>query len=158
MSGGFIPESFARTFLEQMLEGHRAMSRRLAILNGIDPDNPPTVYVEQPRDQTWLDDRDDFARRWKYVIDQGLENGWLERVSCFECGGELKVTEETTDWVEQSNPDYDPTKPNPYRRLDGDSITIPVRGKATGLSHAADLLGGLMYREHKEPENRGLSH
>lgn len=112
----FSPEDIMRT----IAEGYARV-----LLYGVDPDNRPTRYIEQPRDPAWLKARERFTNQWNSLTEYGRRRGFLEREHCYECGGELKPTEDTTEWVEEPNPDYDPDKPNPYKLPEGGTITIP---------------------------------
>ena len=93
---------------------------------GIDPNNLPTNYTRHERKPSWLARRKQFAKDWKRMQKLGLKNEFLEHDFCFECGGELQVTIDTSYLVGTPNPDYIPPA-----LLIGDSITIPYAKKET---------------------------
>lgn len=122
----WIPEDLGKQLVQQMLDGLEADNRKWDILQGRDPDNLPTTLVEQPYTSEWLDGRAGFATRWEAMISEGLRQGWLEVLSNGEEAAEYGITTGASRWVEAPNPDYDPTKPNPYVLPREGSITIPI--------------------------------
>lgn len=112
----FMPPNWGQMVLDNFLAGQERAMRYYDMIAGIDPDNRPTTIEERPADPHWLAKRKKFKKRWKRMVKDGLREGWLEHDHCYECGGELKVTTNTTDWVTIPNPDYDPDKPNPYAK------------------------------------------
>jgi hypothetical protein len=112
----FVPLNYGQLLVDQMFDNSRRMIRHWDISLGIDPDNHPTTMEERDVDPAWLKARKKFRKEWRRIVKQGLREGWLEHDHCYECGGELKVTTNTTEWVKVPNPDYDPDKPNPYAK------------------------------------------
>lgn len=115
----------AEAFRRQVLANLEAENRRWDALSGVDPDNRPTRFVEQPRDPAWIKRRDDFAARWNAIIEEGLDHDYLDALRGDEAP-EYVLNKDSTEWVEEPNPDYDPKKPNPNAIPEGTtSITFP---------------------------------
>lgn len=103
------PTNIFDGFMERMREGLRFQS----LLMGIDPDNPEHIYEEVPKTEEELVARLIFAIRFRRMLAEGEKKEYLEREHCYECGGELKISEKMTNTVKLPNPDYDPNKPVP---------------------------------------------
>jgi hypothetical protein len=123
----FLPDEWARGWAERMVERERRMLRNMLIADGIDPDNRPTVMVEQRIPDDVLAARAEFKARWDALVQEGLDSGHLEHEHCFECGGPLTVPTNTTTWESRPNPAFDPDKPNPY--AGGVSVVLPARAR-----------------------------
>lgn len=110
----FFPADIARKVLERVLEDQHQAIRTREILAGIDPDNRPTIGEKRSLSAEFLANRSDFALRWDALLAEGEREGYLIHDHCYECAGELRVANETTEVVSVPNPSYDPAKPNPY--------------------------------------------
>lgn len=119
---------WAAEFQQRLLANIHEENRRWTQLSGVDPDNDPTTMEKRDLSPEYIAARKRFKKRWKRLVRRGLKLGYLEHEHCFECGGELKVTTETTEWVSVPNPDFDLDKPNPYAQPEGSIITIPTIG------------------------------
>lgn len=112
------PDDWAEQIYRGMLDSFRSAQEaqllRYYTGTGQDPENLPTTLVQRPLDPEYLAARKKFKRRWKRLIKRGMDLGYLKHEHCYECHGVLKVTTDTTEWVEVPNPDYDPDRPNPY--------------------------------------------
>lgn len=124
----FVPDRWMDGLREAMAESTRKQIRMSYIRQGIDPDNGPTIMVERPLPAEFLAARADFEQRWDALHEEAAANGYVYRDDC-GCGGGHAVSHDTTEWVEMPNPDFDPDKPNPYKRdwEDGDTVTITGR-------------------------------
>jgi hypothetical protein len=118
-----IPGQWMQDIAARMLRNTEESIRRSYMLQGVDPDNRPTVGVRVPRPAEFLARREDFATRWEAFVAEGLEEGYLEHDHCYECGGELRLTTDTDTVESHPNPDFDPDKPNPYA---GGVTIVPV--------------------------------
>lgn len=58
-------------------------------------------YEESPKDPKFLSAREAWTERWKRLTEEGLELGYLEEGSCYECGGEIRPTTDVVNrtWV-----------------------------------------------------------
>ena len=116
---GLVPPEWIKETLTDLVQ-------RLGRPFGIDPKNRPTNYTRHERKPSWLARRKRFAKDWKRIQKLGLKNEFLDRGHCYECGGELEITTDTTYLVGTPNPDYIPPAP-----LVGDSIKIPYAERET---------------------------
>jgi hypothetical protein len=105
---------------------HTKRSIRLSyIMQGIDPENLPTIQVKQPLPAEFLAARAEFAERWEAIIQEGEDKGFLDMGP----DGDRWVDDETSKWVSVPNPDYNPDKPNPYiLPAEARSVRIPKIG------------------------------
>lgn len=121
----FIPPNWHEEILNRMADQVSKQARTIDILSGIDPDNRPTIHVEEPRDADWLDRRAAFVKQILPLLAEGLREGWCD------LEGELHFDASTTHHVEVPNPDFDPDLPNPYAiatPVGTTHITIPRAG------------------------------
>lgn len=121
----WLPPDLFKELRESVVASFEQQIRRSYILTGVDPDNRPTIAERRPLPTEYLDRRAEFAIRWEALVAEGEREGYLGHADCYECGGELMVTADTTEVVSVPNPDYDPDKPNPYLLPESGIITIP---------------------------------
>lgn len=93
-----IPPAFVKGLWDGLLNNMRAYDR--AVLG-------PDEYQRKGHAETtehhpqWIAKREKFAAKFQAMVEDGLKRGFLERDHCYECGGELVPTTDTseTDWI-----------------------------------------------------------
>lgn len=114
MSGEKIPTAFgmvtpaALTWAERNAQSIRAGY----IARGLDPDNLPTIQVKEPLAPEFLAAREEYRERYEAILAEGEEKGFLD----FGPHGDQWVKTDIDRWATIPNPEYDPDKPNPYKR------------------------------------------
>lgn len=120
----FVPNEWFVGLRQDMSKRHQRMIRSAYIMQGIDPDNRPTISVKEPLSAEFLTARAEFAERWEAIIQEGEDKGFLD----LGPDGDRWVTTDTDRWASVPNPDYDPDKPNPYARdlAEGNTVTVTI--------------------------------
>jgi hypothetical protein len=96
--GFLIPEGYAQQILQQFVDEAHARDRAMFGPEEYQRKGHAETIVHTPE---WVAEREQFARAFEAMVNDGIERGFLDHAHCYECGGELEVTKHTseTDWV-----------------------------------------------------------
>lgn len=56
------------------------------------------VWNVTPKPPEWLAERQAFWNAFKELMDEGVNAGFLGYSACYECGGEIEMSDTTEDW------------------------------------------------------------